>query len=49
MARPVRIKYTGAVSHIVTWENNRQAHFRDDHNCVTYPALKPSTPQSVCR
>ena len=36
MARPIRIEYPGAVYHIITRGNNRQAVFRDDQDRRTY-------------
>jgi len=36
MARPVRIEYPGAVYHVITRGNNRQAIFKDDHDRKTY-------------
>lgn len=36
MARPVRIEYPGAVYHVITRGNNRQAIFKDDQDRETY-------------
>ncbi len=36
MARPLRIEYPGAVYHVITRGNNRQAIFCDDHDRVAY-------------
>ncbi|MBI2361216.1 MAG: transposase, partial [Deltaproteobacteria bacterium] len=36
MARPVRIEFPGAVYHVITRGNNRQAIFRDDHDRARY-------------
>ena len=43
MARPIRIEYPGAVYHIITRGNNRQAVFRDDQDRRTYLRSSPST------
>src|SRR6266849_5355747 len=36
MARPLRIEYPGAVYHVITRGNNRQAIFTDDRDRTTY-------------
>ncbi len=36
MARPVRIEYPGAVYHVITRGNNRQAVFKDFKDRTTY-------------